>query len=701
MFCGLISCFLLLLQPKSVLRMPIVSDPTWIFFIVLGVILFAPMLMSRLHIPSVVGMIVAGVLVGPYGFHVLDYDDSFELFGKVGLYYIMFLASLEMNVQDVRQTRWQTATLGTLSFLCPALLGLLMARLWGFGWSSAILLAAMLSSHTLVSYPIVMRYGLARRRSVGIATGATIVADVLTLLVLAVVAGLHKEGGDTGHLIRLPLQVAAIGAVIIFLFPWLCQKFFHRYNEVVVQYVFVLALVFLGAGLMELAGFEGILGAFLVGIVLGRLIPPSSPLMSHVEFIGNSIFIPYFLIGVGMIINPAAFLDWRLTLPLSILMLLVAIGGKWLAAAITGHTFRMETADRFLMFGLTTSRAAATLAVALVGYKIILPDGQPLLSETVFNAAMVLILGSCIISSIVTERTARHIALTKPEDNASDKTGGERILVAFSRQESVEPLMELALMMRASHMGVQLSAVSLVLEDNPELHKQSEGYLKQAVNIAASVGAPLATHNRWAVNRTTAIYHTAMEIGASTLLIGLHRKVRVSDSFLGKFTTDLLLAMQREVVIYRPVMPLALMRRIHVLVPKRAEYEKGFQHWLGVVAHMADQTSCRVEVYATAPTIRAMQDYYLRTATNTIAEYTEYNAWADLSPIVHRTRQDHLMLIVMARHGTLSYHKYMEQVPVQVERHFSTRNLMLLFPDQYDAAAERTALRSGVPVRVR
>ena len=681
--------------------MPIVDNPTWIFFIVLGVILFAPMLMRRLHVPSVVGLIVAGVLVGPYGFHLLDYDDSFELFGKVGLYYIMFLASLEMNVQDVRNTKWQTGMLGLLSFLCPAGMGLMLGLIWGMGWPSSVLLAAMLSSHTLVSYPIVMRYGLSRRRSVGIASGATIVADVLTLLVLAVVAGLYREGANSTHFVRLPLMVAGMGAVIVFVFPWFCQWFFRRYDDVVAQYVFVLSLVFLGAGLMELAGFEGILGAFLVGIVLGRLIPPSSPLMSHVEFIGNSLFIPYFLIGVGMIINPAAFLDWRLTLPLSLLMLLVAVGGKWVAAALTGHVFRMNTADRFLMFGLTTSRAAATLAVALVGYHIVLPSGDRLFDETVFNAAMVLILGTCVVSSVVTERTSRHIALTKPEDDTSDGVQTERVLVALSREEGVSPLMELALMLRASRGNVQLSAVSLVLEDNPEQHKQSAQLLKRAEGIAASVGAPLATHNRWAVNRTTALYHTAMEIGASSLLIGLHRKIKVSDSFFGKFTTDLLASMQREVVIYRSVISLALMKRIHVLVPKRAEYEKGFQHWLGVLHSMAEQCQCGVDFYATGPTLRAMQDYYERHGKALNSQWIEYNTWSDISPIVHRTHQDHLVIIVMARHGTLSYHKYMEYVPEQTERHLSTRNLMLLFPDQHNASAENTALRSGVPVRVK
>ncbi|MBP3227629.1 MAG: cation:proton antiporter [Bacteroidaceae bacterium] len=681
--------------------MPIISDPTWIFFIVLSVILFAPMLMSRLHIPSVVGMIAAGIIIGPHGTNLLEYDDSFELFGKVGLYYIMFLASLEMNIQEVRKTRAQTATLGLLSFVCPALLGFALARLWGFGTAASALIAAMLSSHTLINYPLVMRYGLTRRRSVGIATGATIVADVITLLVLAVVAGLYKEGADTAHLVRLPLEVVAIGAVIVFLFPRVVAWFFRRHNEVVVQYVFVLAMVFLGAGMMEFVGFEGILGAFLVGIVLGRLVPPSSPLMNHVEFIGNSIFIPYFLIGVGMLINPASFLDWRHTLPLAVLMLAVAVAGKWLAAEATARLYRMERSDARLMFGLTTSRAAATLAVALVGYKIAMPDGAPLLPAVVFNAAMLVILGTCVVSSFVTERTARRIALAGSDDAPASATESKRILVALARQENVEPLMELALMLRTRGEEKPLSAVSIVLENSPERRKDSESYLAQATRIAASAGVALATHNRWAVNITTGIYHTLMETGANQLLIGLHRKQRVSDSFYGKFTSDLLGATPREVLIYRSVMPLALMRRIHVLVPKRAEYEKGFHHWADEVALLAGQASCSVEFYATPPTIASLRDHYARADRSPEALYHDFNAWADLTPIVNRTRQDHLMLIVMARKGTLSFHKYMERIPDQVERSFSTRNLMILFPDQYDAQAERTALRSGVPVRVR
>ena len=284
-----------------------ITDPTWIFFVVLSIILFAPMLLERLRIPSIVGMIFAGVLIGPHGFHILDRDGSFELFGKVGLYYIMFLASLEMNMQDVKKIQGRALTLGLLGFAFPMLIGFAAnTTLLGYGIAAAVLMAAMYASHTLVSYPIVLRYGLSRRKCVSIAVGGTIVADTLTLLVLAVVGGLFKEDVGPNEWIWLLGRVTVLGALIILIFPRLARWFFRRYDDGVVQYIFVLVLVFLGAGLMEFVGMEGILGAFLAGIVLNRSIPPASPLMNHIEFVGTALFIPYFLIGVGLLINVVA-----------------------------------------------------------------------------------------------------------------------------------------------------------------------------------------------------------------------------------------------------------------------------------------------------------------------------------------------------------------------------------------------------------
>ncbi len=443
-----------------------ISDPTWIFFVVLSIILFAPMLLERLRIPSIVGMIAAGVLIGPHGFHVLDRDDSFELFGKVGLYYIMFLASLEMNMQDVQKIKGRALVLGLLSFALPMLVGF-GANHWflQYGAAAAVLMAAMYASHTLIAYPIALRYGLSRRTSVSIAVGGTIVADTLTLLVLAVVGGTFKEEVSGFYWTWLILKVIILSAIIIIVFPRLARWFFRRYDEGVVQYIFVMALVFLGAGLMEFVGMEGILGAFLVGIVLNRSIPPLSPLMSHIEFVGNALFIPYFLIGVGMLLNVQAFVEHSGVFVIAAVMIGVGISTKWLAAWLTQKIFRMAASERNLMFGLTNSRAAATLAVVLVGYNIILPNGSHLLNEDILNGAMMFILVTCVVSSFVTENVARRIAESGQPDTTATGSVNDRIILAISNPENVAHLVTVALMLRTPNSPTPLTALNVVLED--------------------------------------------------------------------------------------------------------------------------------------------------------------------------------------------------------------------------------------------
>ena len=680
-----------------------ITDPTWIFFIVLCVILFAPMLLAKLRLPSIVGLIVAGICIGPYGFHVLDYDESFRLFGKVGIYYIMFLASLEMNVQDVRTVKWQTITLGLLSFIFPFSFGLAANLGLGFSIIAGTLMAAMYASHTLISYPIVLRYGLSRRKSVSIATGSTIIADVLTLLVLAIIGGLFKENVGGWIALWLVAKIILIGIFIIFFFPRIGHWFFRHFDDGVVQYIFVLSLVFLGAALMELIGIEGILGAFLVGIILNRLIPPASPLMTRIEFIGNSIFIPYFLIGVGMIINIKALLDWQHTLPLAVVMVVVASLGKWLATLITQKSFRLSVADRNLMFGLTNSRAAATLAIVLVGYGIVQPDGSRLLGDEVLNATMLFILASCIISSFVTEQTAVHIALKKEDAPAPETVENkEQIMVALSNLKHTEQLINAALMLRSKKNGTLLSAICVTLENDAEHRQRGARKLEKAARTAAEANVKLTSYDRWSVNVVTGIYHAMLETSSSDLLIGLHQKEKLSDSFYGKITNDLLATLRQQIIIYRQRIPLNTVRKIHILVPRRAELEQGFALWMERIALLALQIGCRVNIYAHSQTAKAMRrqweamQYTLRTE-----EWIEFSKWNDLAPIVHRTRQDHLLIFVMARTGTLSYHHYMEHLPDQMERYFSTRNLMIVFPEQYTGKQTSSDIRSGLPMELR
>lgn len=381
-----------------------VTDPTWIFFLVLVIILFAPIILERLRIPHIIGMILAGVAIGEHGFNILVRDSSFELFGKVGLYYIMFLAGLEMNMEDFKSIRVKATVLGLLAFIFPLGIGIWTnLHLLGYGLLTSVLLASMYASHTLIAYPIVIRYGINRQRAVSIAVGGTAVTDTLTLLVLAVIAGMFKGGTSDMFWMWLILKVILLSLFIMYTFPRIGRWFFRRYSDNVVQYIFVMAMVFLGAGLMELIGMEGILGAFLTGLVLNRLIPHVSPLMSHLEFVGNALFIPYFLIGVGMLINLQVLFGHLDALKVAGVMIVVALLGKWIASWLTQKIYKMSSVERELMFGLSNAQAAATLAAVLVGYNLILPDGSRLLNEDVLNGTILLILVTCVASSFITE----------------------------------------------------------------------------------------------------------------------------------------------------------------------------------------------------------------------------------------------------------------------------------------------------------
>ena len=655
----------------------------------LGIILFAPMLLDKLRVPSIVGMIFAGVLIGPHGFGVLERDTSFELFGKVGLYYIMFLASLEMNLQDVQRIKGRAATLGLLSFVIPMGIGYAANSMLGYGAAAAVLMAAMYASHTLIAYPIVLRYGLSRLDSVSIAVGGTIVADTLTLLVLAVVGGVFKEHVTGLYWLWLLVKVVALGGIIIYSFPRIGRWFFRRYDDSVVQYVFVLCLVFLGAGLMEFVGMEGILGAFLVGLVLNRLIPPSSPLMSHIEFVGNALFIPFFLIGVGMLINLGALVEHEGAIVVAAVMVAVGLGSKWLACFVTQKAFKMSLGERRLMFGLTGSRAAATLAVVLVGYKIILPNGSRLLGDDVLNGAMVLILVTCVVSSLVTENTARKVAVAQRSAATATtvvaQPAGEapdRILMALHNPSMVQALVDLSLMLRTPHSVAPIIALNVVLDNNPSARQSGEEQLEHAVKLAAATNMRIQTYQRWSVNVASGISHTIKERAVSDLVLGLHQKERLSDTFYGKLSTDLLGAIDRQIFIFRATMPLNTMQRIQLLVPPKAEYEQGFGGWLDRIALLARQLTCGINAYSTADTLTAVEHYVGSKHNGVPLLGTEYRSWNDLVPLAHNARTDHLVVFVCARRGTISFHNYLDRLPDQIERYFSSRNVLMVYPQQ-------------------
>lgn len=662
-----------------------VTDPTWIFLLVLLIILFAPILLTKLRIPHIIGMILAGLAIGEHGFNILVRDSSFELFGKVGVYYIMFLAGLEMNMADFKKNRGKAVALGLLAFIIPISIGMVTnVLLLKYSLITSILLASMYASHTLVAYPIVIRYGISRQRSVSIAVGGTAVTDTLTLLVLAVISGVFK--GEAGGLFWLWLVVrfVVLAMLIMYFLPRVGRWFFRRYDDNVMQYIFVLAMVFLGAGLMELIGMEGILGAFLVGLVLNRLIPHVSPLMSHLEFVGNALFIPYFLIGVGMLIDVKVIFGGGDALKVAGVMIVVALGGKWIASWLTQKIYRMSVLERELMFGLSNAQAAATLAAVLVGYNIILPDGSRLLNEDVLNGTVLLILVTCIVSSFTTERAARKMAMGEahPEEDRSREP--EKILIPVANPNTIEYLMNLSLVIRDPKQKDNLLALNVINDHSgtEALEQQGKRYLERAAKITASAGVELKCISRYDLNIAAGIIHTAKEHGATDVIIGLHWKVNIVDSFFGMLTENLLKGLHREVMVARFLIPINTLRRIIVAVPPKAEYEAGFQKWVDHFCRMGTTLGCRVHFFANEQTGNLLQALVKKKHSNTLTEFSRLDEWEDLLLLTGQVNYDHLLVVISARRGSISYDSSFEKLPSQLGRYFTNNSLIVLYPDQ-------------------
>lgn len=663
-----------------------VTDPTWIFFLVLIIILFAPMILGHLRIPHIIGMILAGVVVGKYGFNILERDSSFELFGKVGLYYIMFLAGLEMDMDDFKKNRTKGLVFGMFTFLIPMGLGIWSSMsMLNYGFLTSVLLASMYASHTLIAYPIISRYGLSRQRTVSITIGGTAVTVVLALMVLAVIGGMYK-GEDVGGLfwVLLVAKVVLLFGLIIFLMPRISRWFFRTYEDAVMQFIFVLAMVFLGGGLMELVGMEGILGAFLAGLVLNRFVPHVSPLMNRLEFVGNALFIPYFLIGVGMIIDVRCLFTEGEALKVAVVMTVVATFSKWLAAWITQKIYGMKKVEGSLIFGLSNAQAAATLAAVLIGHGIIMENGERLLNDDVLNGTVVMILFTCIISSVVTERAARKMVTQENLMEGSEGKEQERILIPVANPETIEGLVGMALMMRHPKQKESLVALSVINDNNTSETKELIGKrnLERTAMIAAAADASVKTVLRYDLNIAQGIIHTQKEYAVTDIVIGLHRKTNLMDSFFGTMTENLLKGTNRQIMIAKLLMPVNTLRRIVVAVPDKAEYEKGFLKWMTQLCRMGKQLGCRVHFFATEDTLKHLRALTEKQEANTFTEFSLLEEWDDLLLLTGQVNYDHLFVVVSSRKGSISYQTSFERLPSQISKYFANNSLLIVYPDQ-------------------
>lgn len=667
-----------------------ITNPTWIFLVVLVIILFAPLLFNRIRVPHLVGMILAGVLVGEHGLNILSRDSSFELFGKVGLYYIMFLASLEMDLEGLKKNRTRGIIFGLITFTIPFILGFVVGdQVLGLRPEASLLLSCIISSHTLIAYPIVGRYGLSRHDSVTIAIAGTMIALLLALFTLAGISASAKGDISATFWISFGLKCIIYCFFIFFCYPRLTRAFFKKYSDNVTQFTFVLVLLILSAALSEMAGLEGLFGAFLAGLVLNRYIPRVSPLMNRIEFVGNALFIPYFLIGVGMLINVKSLFDHKEAIFVVIIMVVTATLTKWLGAWATQAVLRMKSAERKMLFGLSNAHAAGALAMIMVGTGLEIAPGTYLIGDDIVNGVVLMILVSCIISSIVTDKAARKIALSETSAPSGRDTN-ERILVALNNPDTVEALIDTAVMMRNPKSKKELIALQVCLDNDHVEQQKKQGAinLERAAKTAASADVQLSIHNRIGVNVVGSIIHSMKELEASELLLGLHHKRRIGDSYLGTVATDLLARTNRQVIVVNYLMPVNVVHRIIVAVPEKAELEAGFYQWVERVSRMGEQLGCRIDFYAHSHTIPLLKSHIQTHHPSTRTSYMPLDDWKDLLIVTQHLSYDHLFVLVSARRGGISWQPSFDNLPTQLVRHFSNNSLMIIYPEQFGQAHE-------------
>ena len=665
-----------------------ITDPTLTFFVVLLIILLAPIIMGKLRIPHIIGMVLAGVVVGKYGLNILVRDNSFELFGRVGLYYIMFLAALEMDMESIRKNRNRLLIFALLTFTVPLLLTYFMGiHLLNYGITASLLLGCIMASNTLVAYPIVSRYGLQRKPSVTLSVGSSIISLIFSLIMLAAIVASNKGEGSIGFWLFFVSKFVIYCAAAIFLLPRLTRWFLRRYSDAVMQFIFVLASLFLCAALSAAIGLEGIFGAFLSGLILNRYIPSVSPLKNRLEFIGNAVFIPYFLIGVGMLINVRLLFTGGGILWAVICITLFGTLGKAIAAYAACFGFRMPISSGHMMFGMTSAHAAGAIAMVMVGMNLLGEDGAPLVSAQMLNAVIVMILFTCIISSVITEQSAQRIILRDKElpVEAHRKANDQRILVPVKYPEYAEQLMNMAILMLNRKQTRGLVALNVVY-DGEHMHRnmeQGNRLLEQMTQYCAGSDIQIQTQTRIAANIANGIKHAFKEFQATEILIGMHTHKEVSTKFWGEFHQSLFNGLNQQITMARLAQPLNTIRRIQVAVPSRAEFEPGFYRWLERLSRIAGNLECRIQFHGRTETLSLVNEYIKNRHPQVRADYSNMDHWNELPKLANDVADDHLFVIVTARKGTVSYKNALEYLPDEIQRYFNGKNLVIIFPDQY------------------
>jgi Kef-type K+ transport system membrane component KefB len=654
-----------------------VSNPTVQFLLLFSIVLIAPIVFNRIKVPSLIGLIIAGAVIGPFGLFIMSRDSNMIMLGNAGLLYIMFLAGIEIDVAEFKKNSSRSLVFGLLTFSIPMTIGVFAGYyLLSLSLISSVLLASMFASHTLIAYPIISKLGAGKNRAVTVAIGGTMITDTLALLVLAVIISMNEGQVTTAFWAQLTLSIIVFTLVVAFLFPLVGRWFFKKFQDSASQFIFVMVMIFLGGFLAELAGIEAIIGAFLAGLAMNKLIPHISPLMNRIDFVGNAIFIPIFLISVGMLIDYQAFVTGFETIKVAIVMTVVAISAKFLAAWATQKIYGYSNAERKLIFGLSNAQAAATLAAVMVGHRV------GLLDDNILNGTIVMILVTCTIASFRAQKGA--IDLSFAEGNLEDENTltEERILIPIANKDTLKDLVELSLVIKSKTNTQDLYALNIIKSTGttPQAEKESLKLLEEAVRLGAGAETVIQPLRRYDMNVLNGILGIVKKYAITDVVMGLHVKQEISESFLGDLIEGILEKTRSTTFVYKAIQPLSTIKKRLVIIPPNADKEIGFPFWLSKIWNLGRNTGAKLSFYATNDILEILKQI---NKTHPIdVDFKEFSDWNDFLVLSKEVGKDVGLIIVMSRLRKASYHETMKRVPDYINKYFKNTNFMLLYPVQ-------------------
>lgn len=660
------------------------KNPVLIFSLILMIILLAPLILKRMSIPGIIGLIISGVMIGPHGFGILENNSAIELFSTIGLLYIMFIAGLELDMNQFKINRNKSLAFGFFTFILPLALGFPVCYyLLEYDFNASFLTASMFSTHTLVAYPIVSKFGVSKNQAVAITVGGTILTDTAVLIMLAVIMGNNAGTLNQDFWIRLGVSLSLFSFIMFYVIPRIAKWFFSRLeSEKHSHYIFVLAVIFFAAFLAEAAGVEKIIGAFVAGLALNKLIPHSSALMNRIEFIGNSLFIPFFLISVGMLVDISVILNGPTALIVAATLTTFALFSKWLAAFVTQLIFNYSRPQRQLIFGLSSSHAAATLAIILVGYN------EGILDENILNGTIILILVTCLVASFATEQASKKIVLSgasipsSPPDSAPVEN--EHILIPKAGSSDLVRMIEFATFIKDKKSANPISVLSVVPNDHDaeqnitEARRSLENYVTQASATETSLNI-IATIDH---NQSSGIARTSREIMANIIIINWPDKAGLTHRFMGERMENLLTSIDKTIFICDFERPLISHKRIVLILPPLCEKENGFKLWLNKLMKLGAELQSSILIFSEEQTWDAVSLHIKSEKLGKTPQHILFKDWDDFLIISRELRSDDLIAMVSTRRGSISYNKVLENIPSKIDKHFAEYTKIVVFPQQ-------------------